>query len=52
MRHSALADLCPAAMHAGVFEYHCGNFRSPRKESIVLVSSSVRGTNSLHHTVG
>ena len=53
MRHSALADLCPAAMHAGVFEYHCGSFRSLLLSSLrKLVSSSVRGTNSLHHTLG
>ena len=36
MRHSALADLCPAAMHAGVFEYHCGSFRSVADSSHVL----------------
>ena len=39
MRHSALADLCPAAMHAGVFEYHCGSFRS-------LLLSSLRKESS------
>ena len=41
MRHSALADLCPAAMHAGVFEYHCGSFRS-------LLLSSLRKESSTY----
>ena len=37
-RHSALADLCRATMDAGVFENHCGSFRTlllslPRNDS-------------------